>query len=59
MKPGDFIYDEVDNDYGIIKEIDEDLHNVYIVYEEGGSALYCLNPDCKDNDIDRVKIIEK
>lgn len=60
MKVGDYLYDEIENVYGIIKDIDENLHNVYVVYDENdGSGLYCLNPECEEYEGDFVKIIEK
>jgi len=59
MKLGDFVYDKDDDVYGIIKEMDDELHNVYVIFEnDEGSALYCLNPECEEYDGDTIKIIE-
>jgi hypothetical protein len=34
---------------GIVKECD-DPHNVWIVFDNGGSHLYCMVEDCEEKD---------
>ena len=57
LKPGDFVYDSDMDEYGIVKEI-EDIHNVFVSYENEGSGLYCLDPSCEEYD-GNLKIIKK
>lgn len=33
---------------GTIKHYDEELHNVFVDYDNGGSGLHCLNEGCKE-----------
>lgn len=37
----------VDNEglFGVIESCD-DIHNVNVVYDNGGAGLYCLDPNC-------------
>ena len=41
----------IDTD-GIIGTIKQsfDLHNVWVVYDVGGSGFYCIDKNCKDYD---------
>jgi len=54
LKIKDYVYDPGLNVYGIVKEID-DIHNVFIEYEDGGSGLYCLDPSCDEFDPIEIK----
>lgn len=40
----------IDNDgnIGMIKEYDENLHNVLVEYDGGGSGFHCLNKGCRE-----------
>ena len=49
LEVGDYIYDSTMDIYGVVKKINDE-HNIYVEYEEYGSGLYCVNPNCKDFD---------
>jgi len=49
LKIGDSVYDKYFDAYGIVKKLD-DIHNVFVEYENGGSGLYCLDPNCEEFD---------
>lgn len=34
---------------GVVKEF-QDIHNVWVKYENGSSGVYCLDKNCKDYD---------
>jgi len=36
-----------DGDVGYIRDCD-DIHNVFVVYDLGGSGLYCFDKDCEE-----------
>ena len=43
---GQKVIDE-DGDKGTITEI-ENIYNIYVKYDNGGSGIYCLNGCCND-----------
>ncbi len=49
----------IDNDgnIGTIKTCD-DIHNVFVEYQGGGSGLHCLIKGCNENHVDKNKDIE-
>jgi hypothetical protein len=55
MKKNDIIFDPEFDNPGIIVDCD-DLHNVKAKFPYGGIGLYCLDPNCDDNNIDEVEI---
>lgn len=42
---------------GIIKECDN-IHNIFVEYDNGGSGLYCLVKDCIETTIINEQVIE-
>ncbi|MCP4355241.1 MAG: hypothetical protein GY793_06340 [Proteobacteria bacterium] len=38
-----------DKNIGTVKQC-FDMHNVWVVYDVGGSGFYCIEKDCKDYD---------
>lgn len=40
----------IDNEgnVGTIKHYDEEMHNVFVEYDNGGSGVYCLIEGCKE-----------
>lgn len=34
---------------------DSDLHNIYCTSDNGGTALFCIDPECEDNDLKDIK----
>ena len=47
IKGGEKVIDNEGN-IGTIKHYDEELHNVFVEYDNGGSGLHCLNEGCKE-----------
>lgn len=43
---------KVTDEDGVIGEVKQcdDLHNIWVVYDNGGSGFYCLDENCKDYD---------
>ncbi len=40
----------IDNEgnVGVVKHYDEELHNVFVEYDNGGSGFHCLNEGCTE-----------
>jgi len=49
LEIGDHVYDKFFDAYGTVKKMD-DIHNVFVEYENGGSGLYCLDSNCDEYD---------
>ena len=54
---GDIVHDPDMEAHGIVREI-EDIHNVFVEYNGGGSGLYCMDPACEDYD-PSLKLIKR
>ena len=57
LKVGDIVHDPDMEVHGIVREI-EDIHNVFVEYNGGGSGLYCMDPACEDYD-PSLKLIKR